>query len=410
MSYVKEKSDVGAVISVVVPALLRKGRFVSICCGSGLVLSAAIAFLIPSQYRSEVQMMPPGWQSTTSPLMASLSGISAATGGASLGAGLLGSRSVGGPLIGIIESRTAQDDLIDRFDLQHVYRVKEREDARKILRKRTDAAEDKPTGIISIIVTDRDPSRARDLAAAYVDELNKLVVDMDTSAAHRERLFLDARLTEVQKDLESSEQQLSQFSSRTGTMNADAQSKVMLDATSKLQGELIAAESELHGLEAVYSADNVRVLAARARVNTLNGELQKMGGAASTINSDKNSSELYPSLRQLPLLGVTYADLYRRTKVEETAFELLSKELEVAKIQEAKEIPSVKVLDPPVVAEKKSFPPRALLIAIGAILGFLVGIGWVIGREVWIRMDESEPLKEVVASIALSLRRFRNQY
>ena len=233
---------------------------------------------------------------------------------------------------------------------------------------------------------------------------------MDTSAAHRERVFLDERLKQVQKDLELSEQRLSQFSSRTGTMNGEAQAKVMLDATSKLQGELIVAESELHGLQAIYSDENARVQAARARVNTLNGELQKMGGTRARVDPEKASGEIYPSLRQLPLLGVTYSDLYRSTKVQEVAFELLSKELEVAKIQEAKEIPSVKVLDPPAVAEEKSFPPRMLLIAMGTFLGFLFGIGWVIGREVWHRMDDSEPLKEVAALVGMSLRRLRNQY
>jgi capsule polysaccharide export protein KpsE/RkpR len=410
MSYVKEKTDVSTAICVAVTALFRNSRFVCVSSGTGLILSVAIAFLIPNEYRSEVQMMPPGWQSASSPLMAPLSGLSAATGGASLGAGLLGSRSLSGPLIGIVESRTVQDDLIDRCDLQHVYHVRSREDARKILRRRTDASEDKPTGILSIVVSDRNPSRARDLAAAYVEELNKLAVAMDTSAAHRERVFLDERLKQVQKDLELSEQRLSQFSSRTGTMNGEAQAKVMLDATSKLQGELIVAESELHGLQAIYSDENARVQAARARVNTLNGELQKMGGTRARVDPEKTSGEIYPSLRQLPLLGVTYSDLYRSTKVQEVAFELLSKELEVAKIQEAKEIPSVKVLDPPAVAEEKSFPPRMLLIAMGTFLGFLFGIGWVIGREVWHRMDDSEPLKEVAALVGMSLRRLRNQY
>jgi capsule polysaccharide export protein KpsE/RkpR len=407
MNHVEDKNDVGTAVGVVLSALFDRFRLVLVCCGTGLFLSGAIAFMIPSEYRSEVQMMPPGWQSTASPLMTSLSGISAATGGAGLGAGLLGARSVGGPLIGIVESRTAEDDLITRFDLQRVYHVKTHEDARKILRERTEAGEDKPTGIISIIVTDHDPSQARDLAAAYVDELNKLVVAMDTSAAHRERVFLDERLKQVQKDLESSEQQLSQFSSRTGTMNAEAQSKVMLDATSRLQGELIAAESELHGLQAIYSNDNVRVEAAKARVNTLNGELQKMEGSPTSASG---SGELYPSLRQLPLFGATYADLYRRTKVQETAFELLSREVEVAKVQEAKEIPNVKVLDPPVIAERRSSPPRVLMIGSGALLGLLVGIGLVIAREVWDRMDNSEPVKGIVISLRNALRERRNEY
>jgi capsule polysaccharide export protein KpsE/RkpR len=332
-----------------------------------------------------------------------MSGIPAGAGSAGISAGLLGSRSQGGPLIGIVGSRTAQDDLIDRFDLQHVYGVRKRDDARKILNKRTSTTEDKPTGIISIVVTDRDPRRARDLAAAYVEELNKLVVAMDTSSAHRERAFLEERLKQAQAELQSSEQQLGHFSSRTGTMNAEVQSKAMLDATSKLQGELIAAESELHGLQAIYSDGNVRIEQAKARVATLNAELQKMTGEGGNADSDSYDSSLYPSLRQLPLLGVAYADLYRQTKIQEAAFEFLSKQLESARIQEAKEIPSVKVLDPPVIAERKSFPPRLLVICAGAFFGFLFGCLVVVNREVWLRIDDSNPWKVLLREIAASL-------
>ncbi|MGA9060102.1 MAG: lipopolysaccharide biosynthesis protein [Terracidiphilus sp.] len=374
----------------------------------GLILSTALAFFIPSSYNSTVQLMPPDWQSTSSRLAASISAIplvdsggAGIAGGAGL-AGLLNSRDSAGPLLGIIASRTMRDDLISRFDLQRVYHVRHLVDARKILGRRTDAKEDKPTGIISIVVTDHDPVRARDLAAAYVEELDKLVVTMDTSAAHRERLFMEQRLKDVQSDLESSEQQLSHFSSRTETMDQNTQSKAMLDAISSVQGELIAAQSELHGLQTTYSDESVLVKQAKARVATLSGELQKLEGARGNDSSGADADQAYPSLRQLPLLGVTYADLYRRTKTLEVAYELLNREFEAAKIEEAEEIPSVKILDPPVIAQEKSFPPRILLIAAGAFLSlFFCGL-WIMGREVWCRIDPSDPVKVLASEVAAS--------
>jgi uncharacterized protein involved in exopolysaccharide biosynthesis len=391
---------------VVIKVLWSHWRIIGWFFGAGLILSVIIAFLIPSEYKSTVQLMPPGWQSTNASLTAPFSAISLASpSGAGLASGILNSRSPSGPLLGIIASRTMQDDLINRFNLQHIYRVRYLADARKILSRRTDASEDKPTGIVSITVTDRDPVRARDLAAAFVEELDALVVTMDTSAAHRERQFLEQRLKDIQADLESSEQQLGHFSSRTETMDQGAQSKAMLDAISTVQGQLISAQTELHGLQAAYTDESVGVIQAKARVATLSGELQKLEGVGGDNGLAADTEESYPSLRQLPLRSATYADLYRHTKTLEVAYELLSRELEAAKIQEAEEIPSVKVLDPPVIAQKNSFPPRMLLIAVGALFGLLCGSAWIIGREVWQRIDDSDPMKIFAKEVAASFGR-----
>ena len=167
-----------------------------------------------------------------------------------------------------------------------------------------------------VVVTDRDPVRARDMAAAYVEELNKLIVEMDTSAAHRERLFLEQRLRDVESDLEASEEQFGHYSSRTGTMDQNSQSKAMLDAFATVQGELIAAQSDLSGLQSLYAPESARVVQAKARVAALSGQLQKLEGAR---GGEADKGQEYPSLRQLPRRGVTYADLYRRTKTLEVA-------------------------------------------------------------------------------------------
>jgi capsule polysaccharide export protein KpsE/RkpR len=391
---------------VVLTALWWNRRILAGFLIAGVIVSTAIAFLIPNYYKSTVQLMPPGWQSSGNRIASSISAIpmldsggGGLTGGANL-AGLLNSHDVAGPLLGIIASRTMLDSLINRFNLQGVYHTRYLVDARKILSRRTDANEDKPTGIISIVVTDRDPARARDLAAAYVEELNKLVVEMDTSAAHRERLFLEQRLKDVESELETSEEQFGHYSSRTGTMDQNSQSKAMLDAFANVQGELIAAQSDLSGLQSLYSPESARVVQAKARVAALSEQLQKLEGAR---GGEADMSLEYPSMRQLPLLGVTYADLYRRTKTLEVADELLSRELESAKIEEAEGIPSVKVLDPPVIAQKKSFPPRIPIILGGVLLSFLMWIGWIVIQEEWQRRKDSDSWKRFAFEIASSL-------
>jgi uncharacterized protein involved in exopolysaccharide biosynthesis len=192
-------------------------------------------------------------------------------------------------------------------------------------------------------------------------------------------------------------------------MDQGAQSKAMLDAISTVQGQLIGAQAELHGLQASYTDESAGVRQAKARVATLSAQLERLEGGSGDNTSAADTNESYPSLRQLPLRGATYADLYRHTKTLEVAYELLSRELEAAKIREAEEIPSVKVLDPPVIAQKKSFPPRMLFIALGALLSLVFGGVWIVSREVWLRIDDGDPWKVFERDLAASLLGIRHR-
>jgi hypothetical protein len=156
----------------------------------------------------------------------------------------------------------------------------------------------------------------------------------------------------------------------------------------------------------MYADQNVRVRALRARVAELRAQLGKMAGESGTsaAPSSETDASLYPAIRQLPLLGVTYADLYRQTKIQETVYELLTQQYELAKVQEAKEVPSVKVLDAAVVPTKKSFPPRGLLTAVGAGFAFLAVCFWILIRQTWREIDPQDPGKQFAVEIAGTLR------
>ncbi len=168
----------------------------------------------------------------------------------------------------------------------------------------------------------------------------------------------------------------------------------MVEAAATLQGQMIAAQSELKGLEEIYSSNNVRVRAIEARIAELNRQLQKIGGSdVQSADQSKAPASLYPSIRELPLLGVTWSDLYRRTKIQETVFETLTTQYELAKVQEAKETPSVKVLDEARVPEKKSFPPRLLIICTTAVACLGLAALWIIGRSQWNETDPADPTK-----------------
>jgi len=390
-------------------------RFLFRLAAYALVASTIVAFLIPARYESMTRLMPPDNQSASglATALAAMSGGSGALGGiAGDFLGLTGGKNSSEMFVGILESRTVQDKLIQRFELQKLYHDRRMADARKDLADHTSISVDRKSQIISIGVTDHDPKRAAAMGQAYVQELDRLVAELSTSSARRERIFLEERLQGVNKDLEAAEKEFSQFSSKNTAIDIKEQGKAMVEAAATLQGQLIAAQSELQGLRQIYSDNNVRVRSVRARMDELKVQLEKVGGKGEdeSVLSGQQSDSLYPSIRKLPLLGVTYADLYRRTKVQEAVFETLTKEYELAKVQEAKEIPTVKVLDAPNIPDKKSFPPRFVIIFLGIALAIVLGTMWIVGKTSWELTDSADPRKmfaqEILAACRGKIERF----
>lgn len=369
-----------------------------------LAASVLIAFLIPVRFQSVTRLMPPDNQSSSGlSLLAALAGRSSTGGLGGFASDLLGGKSSGALFVGILGSETVQDRLIEEFQLQKVYGDSKIEDARSVLADRTSLGEDRKSGIISIAVTDHDPKRAAALAQAYAHQLDRLVAQVSTSSARRERIFLEERLKKVKTDLDSAARSFSDFASKNTAIDIPAQGKAMVAAAANLQGELIAAQAELSGLRQIYTGNNVRARAAQARVNELQKKLNEIGGAGtpSEVNSD---NALYPSIRKLPLLGVPYADLYRETKIQETVYELLTQQYELAKVQEAKEIPTVKVLDEAAVRTKKSFPPRLLIAILGTMLGLALAMAWIVVETRWQAADASHPGKVLATEVFTTMR------
>jgi uncharacterized protein involved in exopolysaccharide biosynthesis len=393
LSAVKDTADLIEIpLADILMAIWLRRRWLAMVTGIGLILAVGYALSIPNEYTSTAQLMPPDQQALSSTSM--LAALSGAAPAASLGGGLMSTRTPGATFIGILSSQTAQDDIIDRFDLRRIFHCKFYTDARKILTGKTTVVEDKKSGIISISVTDRDPKRARDIAAAYVEELDKLVNSLSTSSARREREFLEQRLKSIKSDLDANSVALSQFSSRNATINPQSQGQALIASASGLQGELITAQSELSGLKAMYSDDNVRVREARARIDELQSQMRKMGGVGGTADGvDQKSDQLYPSIRELPILGVTYSDLARQLTMRESIYETLTKQYELAKVEEAKEIPTIKVLDEPQVPERKSSPHRVIMVLIGVLISALAGVVWIVACKLWEITDDSHPAK-----------------
>ena len=417
--------------------LWDRRRFLLRASAVGLLASTLVAFLIPKSYTSTAQLMPPDQQSSSA--LAMMAGMAAKAGGG-LGAvagDLLGIKSSGALFVGVLRSQTTQDRLVQKFDLRKVYGNRLVMDARAKLDENTSISEDRKSGIISINVTDHSPQRAAALANAYVDELNSLAAELSTSSAYRERVFLEERLKVAKRDLDEATNQLAQFSSKNNTLDIQQEGKAMLDAAGTIAGELIAAQSQLEGLRQIYTDNNSRVRAMQGRVGELRRQLDKLGGMQGNSAKNQAPSALaksrvddplsgqagdppadqsadrpaaqasgmpYPTIRSLPLLGAKYSDYYRRAKIQETVFELLTEQYELAKVQEAKETPTVKVLDPATIPERKSFPPRLLLMFLGTFLAAAMSLVWVLGSNLWQAADPTDPRKILAHDVVTTVK------
>lgn len=381
--------------------------------GIAFIVGAAVALLIPKMYTSQARIMPPEMSGTNSEMLAALA--QRATGNDILGGlalSMLGGHNNGALFVDLLQSASVSGRLIDRFNLLSVYRRRYRVDAAKELARRTRILQDKKSGVIAISVQDRDPVRARNLTQAYLDELNIVVNRTSRSSAHQERVFIESRLVEVKQKLSQAQAALSEFSSSHSAIDLKEQARATVESQAKAQGELIAAQGELDSLEQFYGNNNVRVRASEARIASLKRELEKMGGSPAPLPAvtaaDADEAPPYLPLRQVPRLAVPYANLYREVQVQETVYNLLTQQYEIARIQEAKEIPVVNVIDAPGIPEKRSFPPRTVLTLAFTFFMPTLACFALLGRHHWLLLDPGDPRRRFAREVTAAFRPLRN--
>jgi capsule polysaccharide export protein KpsE/RkpR len=377
----------------------------------GIVVSTSIALLMPPKYKATTLLLPPNSTSGSGlPMLLGLAGANGGGGGGAAGLvnSLLGTQTGGDLLVKALESDYMLDRLVDRFNLLTVYDKKYRVKAREKLGKRTDVSIDSKSGVVVVEVTDVDAKRSADMANAYAEELDHLLVRLNTKAAADQRQFYERRVAEARQNLDSASIDLSRFSSENRTLDIDAQDKVMVEGAATLQGQIIAAQSDLKGLDQLYTGQNPQVVQARARIAELQRQLDKLAGHSSAANHVEtgrrggpgretagSEEALFPSISQLPILGVTYLDLYRKVKIRETVYQVLEQGYEVAKLQEMQSMASVQVLSPATIPEKQR--PLRLIVAIaGPFIFIFATIAFLLVREVWRQIGPDDPQRRFI--------------
>ena len=409
--------------------LWRERRFLRRVAWKTAIVACVVVILLPNQYEGITKIVPGENQGGgASALLSKLAGGGSGGLGGLDPTSLLGLKTPGAFYIEVLKSRTVQDGLIDKFDLRRHYSLIGRRfpsvynswlgrklfesdyyKTRKRLKSLTDFDEDKKSGVITLTYTDYDPQTAATIANTYVERLNALAAELNTSDARRERVFLEERLQSAKKDLDQASLALSEFSSKNTVMDPQSQGRTMMDAAGRLQGELIANETELKVQQQIYTDDNIKVRTTKARIAELQSQLKQLMGNAEPgpVATGSKGSPLYPSMRALPMLGSQYADLYRQTKIQEAVYEFLTQQYEMAKIQEQKDLPMVRVMDVAVAPERKSAPMRSLIVLLSVIAGVVLACFWVVWRNAWAQLPADDSRRQLMTEVMESVRRAR---
>lgn len=352
--------------------LAKRKNFILACSAVVAVVMAGIAFLIPNKYTATARILPPqNQQSSSAAMLAGQLGPLAAL----LGGGGANKTQVD-LYLGLAKSATVADQLIKTFNLQAVYRDKTLVDAREDLSASSDIFASKD-GIIVISVVDKDPKRAADIADGYVKAISRLNERLALDEASQRRVFYDSQLREEKDRLVEAEVALRRTQETTGVIQLTDQAKTIIEAVAKVRAAIAAKEVEIQTMKVFATEQNPQLLAAEEERNALRAQLIQL---ERNENAGGNGDLAVPT-GKVPEVGMQYMRAYREVKYHEALFEMLAKQLESARIDEARNAGFVQVIDTPVIPDKKSAPHRGYIIVFGAITGFLLACGGVLMFE-----------------------------
>ncbi len=376
--------------------IVKHKKMIFLTCLVTFILTCGITLLMPNIYISTARILPPqNDKGGLSSMLGSVSNI-AALAGLSVGSGS------GELYVGMLKSRSIADVIIDKFDLMELYDQKYRVKTYEILNDAVNFSVGKDDGIITVTAEDEDPKRAADIANTYIEELKKLNIKLNLNNAGRERLFLEERLAVVQNDLSKAEDALKDFQEKNKAIRIDAQASAIIDAFATLKGELASKEVELGVLRSSQTDQNPQVKALREEITQIREQISQL---EQSHDGKTSSADIFLATSEVPELGIQYARLLRDLKVQETLYELVTKQYEMAKISEAKNTSTIQVLDAAMVPDKKSKPRRSMIVLAATFaMGFFALIFAFI-REYGQRMDKEDRLLWQKIKENISLKR-----
>lgn len=360
--------------------IVRNKKMILYTTFGAALLTAGITLLMPNIYTATTLILAAeDDKGGMSAMMAQLGGL------AGIAGGTLGGPSKTDLYVSMLKSETVRDPIIDRFKLLDVYKAKFRSDAYKALNTNALISAGKKDGIITIAVSDKDPKRAAEMANGYVDELGKLAAGLSMSGAGKSRQFLEERLATAKADSVRAGDALKEFQSKNKMVNVTEQAKASIEGVAQLRGQLAVQEVQLAAMQRQFTDSSQEVKQSRVAVNNLRGQIARLEGGGG------NSS--IPSVGSVPQLGQDYVRLMRDAKIQETMVELLTKQYEMARLTESKDLSPFQILQKAKVPERKSKPARAKKVLTTTFFAFFFSVLFTFVRENFARMSDSDRLR-----------------
>lgn len=342
------------------------------------VVAAIVSFIIPNRYTATTSLLPPQQPQSLASALASQMGGAGMLG--AVAGSNLGLKSPNDIYIGMLKSRVVNDALIKRFDLMNVYRDKRLSDARKDLQEATDIQNGKE-GFITVAVEDKNRKRAADLANAYVEELRNLTSTLAITEASQRRLFFEQQLNKAKDDLANAEVALKETQQKTGLIQMDSQAKAIIESVAAIRAQIAAKEVEVQAMQFSATEQNPDLLLLRQQLAGLRAQAAKLEN-----QQNSGGGDIQVPTGAVPEAGLQYIRSLRDVKYYETIFELLAKQLEASKLDEARQGAVIQVVDPAVEPDGKSSPKRGLIVVASMMLAFVGSLVWIFTSEFFERV------------------------
>jgi tyrosine-protein kinase Etk/Wzc len=359
--------------------LSRRRRFIVRFTLGAAVLTAIIVLLIPNRYTATTLILPPAQSNSLSSLL--LNQFAGGAGGgalASVAGSSLGIKSSGDMYVSFFRSRTVEDAIIGRFGLMSRYRAKTMTNARRAFETRSTVVLGTKDGLIRITVTDRDPKLAAEIANSYVDEFRRLTKNLAITEAAQRRMFFQQQLLEANEHLTVAEDAMKGMQQSTGVLQIDSTARALIESAALLRAQIVAKEVQLQAMRSSATDNNPQVVIAAQELAALKDQLAKLAGTG----EDPDSGFIVPK-GKIPEAGMEYLRKYRDLKYYETIAELIAKQYELAKLDEAREGAIVQVADVAIPPDRKSSPPRTLIVVLITLLAFIISVLWVFAGARW---------------------------
>jgi uncharacterized protein involved in exopolysaccharide biosynthesis len=359
--------------------LAARKRFIFGFSFSVAVLTAIVVLIMPVTYTATTSMMPPQHQeSSAMAMLGQLGGLASLAGTGAAGA--LGLKNPSDLYIGLLQSNQVLDGIIERFNLMKVYKAKILSDARRALLSKTKVVSEK-SSLISISVEDHNAKRAAAMANAYVAGLHDLMSHLAVTSAAQRRMFFEQQVNQEKEKLANAEVALEKTELKTGIIQPQGQAQAVIANIMQLRAQISAREVELEALRTSATDQNPEVITLQSQIAALRTQLADFE-KGHPQSSSMEGNVLTPT-SEVPAASLEYLRRMRDVRYQETLFEFMTRQYEMARVDEAKQGQMIQVVDPAMVPDRRSWPPRTLLTLLAFILASMIASFWVILRSAY---------------------------